>query len=114
MLVGGGLIAATVVLFVRGHRLNITRLRTVLAVVAATTVSGAFMNLNFSLFSGDPTPWSLGGDAFSEGVSIDTLLMLMQLAIAGATASMIYATRPGAAAQFASVDRRQRTAREAA
>lgn len=114
MLVGVGLIAATVVLFVRGHRLNITVLRGVLAVVAVTTVSGAFMNLNFSLFSGDPTPWSLGGDAFSEGVNIDKLLLLMQLAIAGASASMIYTTRPPAAAQLASADHRQRTARRAA
>lgn len=114
MLVGVGLIAATVVLFVRGHRLNVTLLRAVLAVVAVTTVSGAFMNLNFSLSSGDPTPWSLGGDAFSEGVNIDKLLLLMQLAIAGASASMIYTTRPRAAARFASVDGHQRTARRAA
>jgi len=61
--------------------------------VAAVALGGAFMNLNFSLFSGDPPVWSLGSDTFSEGISIDGVLMLMQLAMAGSAAALVYSLR---------------------
>jgi hypothetical protein len=93
LLVGIGLIATAVVLLVNGRRLSVTTLRALLAVVAAVALGGAFMNLNFSLFSGDPPVWSLGSDTFSEGISIDGVLMLVQLAMAGSAAALVYSLR---------------------
>jgi hypothetical protein len=93
LLVGIGLIATAAVLFVRGQRLSVGALRALLGVVALTALGGAFMNLNFSLFSGDPPPWSLGSDTLSEGVGIDGILMLVQLAMASVTASLVYSLR---------------------
>ena len=93
LLIGIGLIATAVVLFVNGQRLSVTRLRALLAVVAAVALGGAFMNLNFSLFSGDTPVWSLGANTFSEGISIDGVLMLMQLAMAGSAAALVYSLR---------------------
>ena len=93
LLIGIGLIATAVVLFVNGRRLSVATLRALLAVVAAVALGGAFMNLNFSLFSGDTPVWSLGADTFSEGISIDGVLMLMQLAMAGSAAALVHSLR---------------------
>jgi len=93
LLIGIGLIATAAVLFVNGRRLSVGTLRALLAVVAAVALGGAFMNLNFSLFSGDPPVWSLGSDTFSEGIGIDGVLMLMQLAMAGSAAALVYSLR---------------------
>lgn len=93
LLVGLGLIATAAVLFVNGQRLSVGKLRALLALVAALALGGAFMNLNFSLFSGDPPVWSLGSDTFSEGISVDGVLMLMQLSMAGAAAAIVYSLR---------------------
>jgi len=94
LLVGIGLIATAAILLVRGQSLSVTTLRAVLGVVALSAVGGAFMNLNFSLFGGMPPVWSLGSDAFSEGISIDGVMMLAQLAMAGIAASLVYTLRP--------------------
>ena len=93
LLIGIGLIATAAVLFVNGRRLSVGTLRALLGVVAAVALGGAFMNLNFSLFSGDPPVWSLGSDTFSEGIGIDGVLMLMQLAMAGSAAALVYSLR---------------------
>jgi hypothetical protein len=93
LLVGIGLIATAAVLFAKGQRLGVATLRALLAVVAAAALAGAFMNLNFSLFSGNPPVWSLGSDAFSEGISIDGVLMLVQVAMAGSAAALVYSLR---------------------
>src|SRR5215472_1538818 len=93
LLIGIGLIATAVVLFANGRHLSVATLRALLGVVAAVALGGAFMNLNFSLFSGDPPVWSLGSDTFSEGISIDGVLMLMQLAMAGSAAALVYSLR---------------------
>lgn len=93
LLVGIGLIATAAVLFAKGGRLSVGALRAVLGVVALTAIGGAFMNLNFSLFSGNPAPWSLGSDTFGEGVGIDGILMMVQIAMAGVTASLVYTLR---------------------
>ena len=93
LLVGAILVATAALLFARGQHLSVGALRALLGVVALTALGGAFMNLNFSLFSGAPAPWSLGSDTFSEGVGIDGILMLMQLAMAGAAASLVYTLR---------------------
>jgi hypothetical protein len=108
LLVGASLIATAAVLFVRGQHLSVVALRTLLGVVAVTALGGAFMNLNFSLFSGDPAPWSLGSDAFSEGVGIDGILMLVQLAMAGATASLAYSLRDRRAVRTLAAPGRER------
>jgi len=91
--VGLGLIATALVLLARGQRLSMTALQGVLAVTALMATGGAFMNLNFSLFSGNPPVWSLGGDAFSEGVGIDGILMLVQAAIAAICAALVCGLR---------------------
>jgi len=93
LLVGIGLIATAAILLVRGQSLSVTTLRAVLGVVALSAVGGAFMNLNFSLFGGMPPVWSLGSDAFSEGISIDGVMMLIQFAMAGFAASLVYSLR---------------------
>jgi hypothetical protein len=115
LIVGAALIASAIVLLIGGHRLSVATLRTVFAAVALTTVGGAFMNLNFSLFSGGPPVWSLGTDTFSEGVGIDGLMMLMQLAIAGASASLVYSLRERRVVRAVkAIDAHERAARQAA
>ena len=93
LLVGVGLVSTAAFLLVRGQRLNAGALRTVLAVVVLAAAGGAVMNANFALSNGDTPIWSLGDKAYSEGVSIDNVLMFIQLSIAGVGASLIYATR---------------------
>jgi hypothetical protein len=115
LLVGAILIASAIVLLIGGHRLSVTTLRTVFAAVVLTTVGGAFMNLNFSLLSGGAPVWSLGSDTFSEGVGIDGLLMLMQLAIAGVSASLVYSLRDRRVVRVVTAkDTHEQTARQAA
>jgi hypothetical protein len=106
LLVGIGLIATAAALFVNGRRLSVGRLRALLALVATVALAGAFMNLNFSLFSGDPPVWSLGSDTFSEGIGIDGVLMLMQLSMAGGAAAIVYSLRERRAAVHAVASRR--------
>ena len=103
LLVGIGLIATAAVLLVRGQYLSVRTLRVILGVAALSAVGGAFMNLNFSLFSGNPPVWSLGSDAFSEGISIDGLMMLVQLAMAGVGASLVYSLSEGRAVRTLAV-----------
>jgi thiosulfate dehydrogenase [quinone] large subunit len=93
LLVGAGLVSTAAVLLVRGRRLNAAALRTVLTVVVLAAAGGAFMNANFALSAWDTPIWSLGDKAYSEGVTIDNMLMFIQLSIAGVGASLIYATR---------------------
>jgi thiosulfate dehydrogenase [quinone] large subunit len=102
LLVGAGLVSTAAFLLVRGQHLNAGALRTVLAVVVLAAAGGAFMNANFALSAGDTPIWSLGDKAYSEGVTIDNMLMFIQLSIAGVGASLIYATRESRAVRTVS------------
>lgn len=93
LLVGAGLIATAAVLLVKGQRMSVAALQAILGAAALAAVGGAFMNLNFSLFSGNPPVWSLGSDAFSEGISIDGVMLLVQLALALVSVSLVYTLR---------------------
>jgi hypothetical protein len=113
LVVGVALIATAAVLLARGANLSVGTLRVVLAVAGVAAVGGAFMNLNFSLFAGDTPVWSLGSDTFSEGISIDGVLMLMQFAIAATSAATVYSLRERSATRTAGSHRPQVASRAA-
>lgn len=56
-----------------------------LGAVAVVATIGAFMSLNFHLAMGAPPPWSVSPDPNDQGVDLDSLMVVMQLVLVGAS-----------------------------
>ena len=89
LLVGIALIATAVIWIFEWDRLPTGGRAATLAVIALTALAGAFMNVNFHLANGSAHPWLLPGSGFDEGVDLDTLMPLIQLAIAGVCGGLL-------------------------
>ena len=50
--------------------------------IAASTIGGAFLAINLHLANGGSHPWLLPGDAFDEGIDLDSVLPAIQIVIA--------------------------------
>ena len=78
--VGVALLGTATVFLVRGHRLRFSTRQLLLAVTALAAVGGILMNMAFHLANGDPHPWLIPKSGFDEGVDLDSLMPLVQLA----------------------------------
>ena len=80
LLIGAAFIVAAIVLLWRWRRLSYRQALTVLWAVALASLGAIFMNVNFHLANGSPHPWLIPQDGFDEGVDLDSLLPLIELA----------------------------------
>ncbi len=65
--------------------------KAVLFFTAVATIGGTFLAINFHLANGAPHPWLFPGDAFDEGIDLDSVLPAIQIVIAAV--SIIYLQR---------------------
>jgi len=78
--IGVALLGTATVFLVRRHRLQFSTRQLLLAVTALAAVGGILMNLSFHLTNGDPHPWLIPKSGFDQGVDLDSLMPLVQLA----------------------------------
>lgn len=93
VLIGIALIAAALVWLFRWDRLPDRSRMAVLLATALASLGGIFMNLNFHLANGSPHPWLIPGDAFDEGVDLDSLMPALQLVLIAVSVGALYALR---------------------
>jgi hypothetical protein len=80
LVVGAVLLGATSVFLVRRHRLQFSTRQVLLIAIALASIGGILMNISFHLANGDPHPWLLPKSGFDQGVDLDSLMPLIQLA----------------------------------
>ena len=78
--IGVVLIAAAIVILLRWQRLSYRAELGMLWAIALAAIGAIVMNVNFHLANGSPHPWLIPKDGFDEGVDMDSLLPLIQLA----------------------------------
>ncbi|HEX7949584.1 MAG TPA: hypothetical protein VF494_04475 [Candidatus Limnocylindrales bacterium] len=78
---GMGLIVAAATWWFRWSSLSLGGRSIVLGVVVLGGVIAIFMNVNFHLANGSSHPWLIAADPFDEGVDLDSVMPLIQLAI---------------------------------
>jgi hypothetical protein len=78
--IGVALLGAAFALLFRWHRLSRREELTVWVAVALGSIGAIFMNINFHLANGSAHPWLIPTDGFDEGVDMDSLLPLIELA----------------------------------
>ena len=86
-------IAAAVLLLWRWQQLSYHGALGVLATVALASLAAIFMNINFHLANASPHPWLIPKDGFDEGVDMDSLLPLIQLAFVVVSVRLIVLLR---------------------
>lgn len=91
--VGVGLIAAAVVWLARRESLGERARMTVLGVTFVAAVGAIVMNLAFHLANGSAHPWLIPEEGFDEGVDLDSLLPLIQFALAAFSAKLFLGIR---------------------
>ena len=91
--IGLGLIAAAIVLLTRWRDLSYRWQMGVLVTIALASLGAILMNVNFHLANGSPHPWLIPKDGFDEGVDLDSLMPLIQLAILIVSAKLVVILR---------------------
>ena len=100
--IGVILIGAAVLILCRWQRLTYRQEIGVLVAVAAASLGAILMNVNFHLANGSPHPWLIPGDGFDEGVDMDSLLPLIELAfLVVSTKLLLMLRREHRASEFA-------------
>ena len=79
---GVALLGTVAVFLVRRHDLGFSTRQIMLVLIAAASIGGIVMNLSFHLANGAPHPWLLPKSGFDEGVDLDSVMPLAQLAFA--------------------------------
>ena len=93
ILAGVALIAGPLVWLFAWDRVSDRTRRAVLFSTAAAAIGGAFLTINLHLANGASHPWLIPGDAFDEGIDLDSVLPAIQIVIA--TVSIILFRRLG-------------------
>ena len=88
---GATLIATALVWLVRWSRMSLNQRSLLLEIVAFTAIIGAFMSLNFHLAMGATAPWMISPDPNDQGVDLDSLMVMAQLAFAAV--ALVYLVR---------------------
>ena len=86
--VGLTLLSTAAVFLIRRHRLGFSTRQILLAVVALASIGGILMNISFHLANSDSHPWLIPKDGFDEGVDLDSLMPLVQLAFVVVTTKL--------------------------
>jgi phosphoglycerol transferase MdoB-like AlkP superfamily enzyme len=82
--IGVVLIALAALWWFRWSRLSVTGRSVLLGLIVLAGVFAVFMNVNFHLANGNSHPWLIAADPFDEGVDLDSVMPMVQLAISGA------------------------------
>ena len=82
VLAGVALIAGPLVWLFAWHRVSDRTRLAVLFFMAAAAIGGAFLAINLHLANGASHPWLIPGDAFDEGIDLDSVLPAIQIVIA--------------------------------
>ncbi len=81
--IGVALIALAALWWFRWSRLSTTGRSVLLALIVLAGVFAIFMNVNFHLASGANHLWIIAADPNGEGVDLDSVMPVIQLAISG-------------------------------
>lgn len=92
LLVGIALIGGAAVWFFGLERISAGARVATLGVIVFAALTGVFMNVNFHLANGSAHPWLVPGDGFDEGVDLDSLMPMIQLAIATVAGALLWLT----------------------
>jgi hypothetical protein len=90
------LIALAAVWWFRWSRLSITGQSVLQGLIVLAGVFAIFMNVNFHLANGGGHPWLIAADPFDEGVDLDSVMPLIQLAISIVSAKFLIDVRRAA------------------
>lgn len=100
LLVGIALIAGPLVWLFAWDRIPHRFQQAAVFLMAAASIGGVFMALNFHLANGNSHPWLIPQDSFDEGVDFDSLLVILNIVTAtvnGMFLSRLRATDAGPA-----------------
>jgi len=78
--VGTALLGGGALLLARYRRLGFSARQALLLIIALASIGGILMNIAFHLANGNPHPWLIPEDGFDEGVDLDSVMPLTQLA----------------------------------
>jgi len=97
LLAGVALLAGPLICLFAWDRISDRVRLAVLFVIAAATIGGTFLAINLHLANGAAHPWLIPGDAFDEGIDLDSVLPAIQIAIAAVSiVAMVRLRRDGA------------------
>jgi uncharacterized membrane protein YphA (DoxX/SURF4 family) len=82
LLAGVALIAGALVWLFAWERVSDRVRLAVLFVIAVSAIGGAFLAINLHLANNGSHPWLIPGDAFDEGIDLDSVLPAIQIVIA--------------------------------
>jgi len=82
LLAGIALLAGPLIWLFAWDRVSDRIRSAVLLSMAAATIGGTFLAVNLHLANGPSHPWLIPGDAFDEGIDLDSVLPAIQIVIA--------------------------------
>lgn len=82
LLAGIALLAGPLICLFAWDRVSDRVRLAVLFLIAAAAIGGTFLAINLHLANGAAHPWLIPGDAFDEGIDLDSVLPAIQIAIA--------------------------------
>ena len=91
--IGTVLIAVAVIWWFRWQKLSVRGRYALLGLIVLAGAFGIFMNVNFHIASGATHPWLIAADPFDEGIDLDSVMPLIQLAISIVSASFLLQVR---------------------
>ncbi len=91
ILAGVALIVGPLIWIFAWDRVSDPLRKAVLFFIAVSAIGGAFLAINLHLANGGSHPWLIPGNAFDEGIDLDSLLPSIQIVIA--VVSIIYLQR---------------------
>jgi thiosulfate dehydrogenase [quinone] large subunit len=94
--IGITLIAVAAIWWFRWSTLSVTGQSVVLGLIVLAGVFAIFMNVNFHLANGSGHPWFIAADPFDEGVDLDSVMPLIQLAVSLVSARFLLDVRRAA------------------
>lgn len=94
--IGASLIAVAVLWWSRWDRAGVRGQSVLLAIVIGAGILSIFLNINFHLANNGGHPWLISADPFDEGVDLDSVMPVIQLAIALVAARLLRDVRRAA------------------
>lgn len=108
LLAGVALIAGPLIWLLSWDRISDRARLTVLFLIAAAAIGGTFLAINLHLANGAPHPWLIPGEAFDEGIDLDSVLPAMQMVIATVSIVLMLRLRRNGADDGRQAPRRRR------
>lgn len=108
LLAGVALIAGPLIWLLAWDRISDRARLAVLFLIAAAAIGGTFLAVNLHLANGAAHPWLIPGDAFDEGIDLDSVLPAMQMVIATVSIVLMLRLRRNGADDGRRASRRRR------